>query len=123
MEQARHPQALGPGRTPLASGLPSDPEAAARAYLAGNRDLFGMDATEVASMERVLVRPIGSGTVVTLRQRFGDLPAGPDGLVTLAVADGRCSRSTPHWPGPPPHQRRPPAPPSRRTRPPSPTPD
>ncbi|RQX15524.1 peptidase M36, partial [Micromonospora arida] len=82
------PQALGPGRTPLASGLPADPEAAARAYLAANHDLFGMDAATVASMERVLVRPIGSGTVVTLRQRFGDLPAGPDGLVTLAVADG-----------------------------------
>ncbi|MEH0930815.1 M36 family metallopeptidase [Micromonospora sp. CPCC 205558] len=82
------PQALGPGRTPLATGLPTDPEAAARAYLAANRDLFGMDAAAVASMERVLVRSIGSGTVVTLRQRFGDLPAGPDGLVTLAVADG-----------------------------------
>ncbi|MBQ0990759.1 M36 family metallopeptidase [Micromonospora sp. PSH03] len=82
------PQALGPGRTPLASGLPADPEAAARAYLAANRYLFGMDAATVDSMERVLVRPIGSGTVVTLRQRFGDLPAGPDGLVTLAVADG-----------------------------------
>ncbi|MGC4746533.1 M36 family metallopeptidase [Micromonospora sp. DT201] len=82
------PQALGPGRTPLASGLPSDPEAAARAYLTANRDLFGMDAAAVASMERVLVRPIGSGAVVTLRQRFGDLPAGPDGLVTIAVANG-----------------------------------
>ncbi|MFG1868342.1 M36 family metallopeptidase [Micromonospora arborensis] len=82
------PQALGPGRTPLASGLSADPEAAARAYLAANRDLFGMDAATVASMERVLVRPIGSGTVVTLRQRFGDLPAGPDGLVTIAVSNG-----------------------------------
>ena len=47
-----------------------------------------MDAAAVASMERVLVRPIGSGAVVTLRQRFGDLPAGPDGLVTVAVAGG-----------------------------------
>ncbi|MEU1364367.1 M36 family metallopeptidase [Micromonospora zamorensis] len=82
------PQALGPGRTPLATGLPADPEAAARAYLTANRDLFGLDAASVAAMERVLVRPIGSGAVVTLRQRFGDLPAGPDGLVTLAVAKG-----------------------------------
>ncbi|MEH1029096.1 M36 family metallopeptidase [Micromonospora profundi] len=82
------PQALGPGRAPLATGLPSDPEAAARAYLAANRDLFGMDAATVADLERVLVRPIGTGAVVTLRQRFGDLPAGPDGLVTLAVSAG-----------------------------------
>lgn len=82
------PQALGPGRSPLASGLSADPEVAARAYLTANRDLFGMDAAAVASMERVLVRPIGSGTVVTLRQRFGDLPAGPDGLVTIALTNG-----------------------------------
>ncbi|MCX5070433.1 M36 family metallopeptidase [Micromonospora lupini] len=82
------PQALGPGRTPLATGLPTDPEAAARAYLTANRDLYGMDAATVADLERVLVRPIGSGAVVTLRQRFGDLPAGPDGLVTLAVSGG-----------------------------------
>ncbi|MET8349182.1 MULTISPECIES: M36 family metallopeptidase [unclassified Micromonospora] len=82
------PQALGPGRAPLATGLPTDPEAAARAYLAANRDLFGMDTAAVAALERVLVRPIGSGAVVTLRQRFGDLPAGPDGLVTVAVTGG-----------------------------------
>lgn len=83
------PHALGPGDAPLATGLPADPEAAARAYLADNRDLFGLDAEAVAGLERVLVRPIGSGSVVTLRQRFGDLPAGYDGLVTLAVAGGK----------------------------------
>ncbi|SCL31531.1 Fungalysin metallopeptidase (M36) [Micromonospora nigra] len=83
------PHALGPGRTPLATGLPAAPEAAARAYLTANQELFGLDAAAVAGMERLLVRPIGTGAVVTLRQRFGDLPAGHDGLVTLAVADGR----------------------------------
>ncbi|MEV6372002.1 M36 family metallopeptidase [Micromonospora musae] len=83
------PHSLGPGATPLATGLPAEPEAAARAYLAGNHDLFGLDADAVAAMERVLVRPIGSGAVVTLRQRFGDLPAGHDGLVTLAVSGGK----------------------------------
>ncbi|SIR47381.1 M36 family metallopeptidase [Micromonospora avicenniae] len=83
------PHALGPGAAPLATGLPAEPEAAARAYLAANRDLFGLDADAVADMERVLVRPVGSGAVVTLRQRFGDLPAGYDGLVTLAVSKGK----------------------------------
>ncbi|MFF5181260.1 M36 family metallopeptidase [Micromonospora sp. NPDC000316] len=82
------PHALGPGSAPLATGLPADPEATARAYLAANRELFGLDAATVADLERVLVRPIGTGAVVTLRQRFGDLPAGPDGLVTLAVSGG-----------------------------------
>ncbi|MEU8298518.1 M36 family metallopeptidase [Micromonospora sp. NPDC048909] len=83
------PHALGPGSAPLATGLPADPEAAARAYLADKRDLFGLDAAAVAEMERVLVRPIGSGAVVTLRQRFGDLPAGHDGLVTVALTGGK----------------------------------
>lgn len=83
------PHSLGPGAAPLATGLPAEPEAAARAYLAANRDLFGLDAEAVADLERVLVRPIGSGAVVTLRQRFGDLPAGYDGLVTLAVSKGK----------------------------------
>ncbi|MGC5017603.1 M36 family metallopeptidase [Micromonospora sp. DT47] len=82
------PHALGPARTPLATGLPAEPEAATRRYLADNRDLFGLGAEAIAAMDRVLVRPIGAGAVVTLRQRFGDLPAGHDGLVTVAVADG-----------------------------------
>ncbi|MFG3696722.1 M36 family metallopeptidase [Micromonospora sp. NPDC047620] len=82
------PHALGPARAPLATGLPGDPEAAARAYLTGNQDLFGLDAAAVEAMDRLLVRPIGDGAVVTLRQRFGALPAGHDGLVTVAVADG-----------------------------------
>ncbi|SCL52336.1 M36 family metallopeptidase [Micromonospora yangpuensis] len=83
------PHALGPGATPLATGLPTDPEAAARRYLTEQTDLFGLTADAVAGMDRLLVRPIGSGAVVTLRQRFGDLPAGHDGLVTLAVTGGK----------------------------------
>ena len=31
---------------PLAGGLPADPEKAARAYLAGHRDLFGLDGCD-----------------------------------------------------------------------------
>ncbi|TDC39138.1 peptidase M36 [Micromonospora sp. KC213] len=82
------PHALGPARNPLATGLPADPEAAARRYLTEHRDLFGLDADAVAAMDRVLVHPVGTGAVVTLRQRFGHLPAGHDGLVTVAVVDG-----------------------------------
>nr|MDT0656827.1 M36 family metallopeptidase [Micromonospora sp. DSM 115978] len=82
------PHALGPADAPLATGLPADPEAAARRYLADNRDLFGLDEAAVTAMDTLLVRPIGTGAVVTLRQRFGDLPAGHDGLVTVAVSGG-----------------------------------
>ncbi|MEV4760122.1 M36 family metallopeptidase [Micromonospora sp. NPDC049559] len=83
------PQALGPTAEPLATGLAADPETAARQYLAGNRDLFGLDEAAVAGLERVLVRKIGNGAVVTLRQRFGSLPAGHDGLVGVAVTGGK----------------------------------
>ena len=53
-----------------------------------NQDLFGLDEKPVAAMERLLVRPIGTGAVVLLRQRFGDLPAGHDGLVGVLVNNG-----------------------------------
>jgi extracellular elastinolytic metalloproteinase len=82
------PHSLGPAQQPLASGLSADPETAARQYLVQNRELFGLDEAAVTSLERLLVRPIGSGAVVTLRQHFGDLPAGHDGLVTVGVAKG-----------------------------------
>src|SRR5215211_7763357 len=70
------PHALGPVAPGLASGLPADPEAAARKYLTDSRDLFGFDRSAVSSLERLLVQPIGTGAVVVLRQRFGSLPAG-----------------------------------------------
>lgn len=73
---------------PLAGGLPGDPEKAARAYLAGHRDLFGLDAAAVGALEKVAVNPIGKGAAVLLRQRFGDLPAGYDGLVAVGVGEG-----------------------------------
>nr|WP_205861661.1 M36 family metallopeptidase [Planosporangium flavigriseum] len=91
------PEALGPANTPaaakaLATGLPADPEAAARQYLTTNQELFGVDQASVARMQTLLVRPIGAASVVTLRQRFGDLPAGHDGLVSVLVKDGTVIR-------------------------------
>lgn len=72
---------------PLAQGLPADPEQAARAYLAANKDLFG---EAVDNLEKVAVNPIGTGFAVLLRQRFGDLPAGADGMVAVGVQDGKA---------------------------------
>ncbi|HET6212075.1 MAG TPA: peptidase M36, partial [Micromonosporaceae bacterium] len=82
------PAALGPKATGLATGLSADPETAARQYLTLSRELFGLDQAAVAAMDQLLVDPIGTGAVVLLRQRFGDLPAGHDGLVAVLVRDG-----------------------------------
>lgn len=86
------PHALGPVKGGLASGLSTDPETAARQYLIANSALFGLDASAVNSMQTLLVRPIGSGTVVQLRQRFADLVAGPEGLVSILVSAGTVLR-------------------------------
>src|SRR5205814_5846179 len=93
------PAALGPAPVrgsvkALATGLSTDPATAARQYLTQNADLFGFDGKSVAGMDTLLVRPIGSGRVVLLRQRFGDLPAGPDGLVAVLLNGGSVLRVT-----------------------------
>ncbi|MDR7276126.1 M36 family metallopeptidase [Catenuloplanes atrovinosus] len=85
------PRAEGPGA--LAEGLPAEPVAAARAYLKGE-PAYGLDAAAVDAMDVLLQRPLGDATVVTLRQRFGDLPAGFDGLATLLVRGGTVLRVT-----------------------------
>lgn len=72
----------------MAKGLSSDPEQAARAYLAQHRDVVGVSADAVRSLQLVSVNRIGSGAAVLLRERFGDLPAGYDGLVSVGVAGG-----------------------------------
>jgi extracellular elastinolytic metalloproteinase len=84
------PEAIAPALTaPTAHGdLPSDPVAAARQYLTDNVPLYELSAESVAAMDPLLVRRVGSGTAVLLRQRFGDLPAGHDGLVTVLLDHG-----------------------------------
>ena len=76
-------------RGALAEGLPADPVGAARTFLADNAQLFRLTAEDVARLELLGNNPIGRGSAVLLRQRFGSLPAGSDGLVALAVMDGR----------------------------------
>jgi extracellular elastinolytic metalloproteinase len=87
------PEAVGPDQT-LATGLTGDPVSAARRYLLDNQDLYGLDADAVAAMDTVLIQPLGTGTVVQLRQRFGDLPAGHDGLVSILLSGGTVVRVT-----------------------------
>src|SRR5687768_17423697 len=58
----------------LQRGLPAGAEAAARAYLRADRELFGLSAAAVDELELVSVSPLGDGAAVLLRQRFGALP-------------------------------------------------
>jgi hypothetical protein len=76
----------------LATGLARDPEKAARQYLAGHAELFTLRAAAVDELATVAVTPVGAGSVVLLRQRFGELPAAHEGLVAVAVRDGDVLR-------------------------------
>jgi extracellular elastinolytic metalloproteinase len=82
------PRMLTSTGRPLASGLPSDPVAAARAYISGNRELLGLTPRAANSLEVVTVAPMGDGAAVLLQQRFGSLVAGYDGLLVVGVRDG-----------------------------------
>jgi extracellular elastinolytic metalloproteinase len=87
--------AADPAATPVAApNLSADPVAAARQHLTANQDLYGLDAAAVAGLDALLVRRIGAGTVVLLRQRFGDLPAGHDGLVSILLNGDSVVRVT-----------------------------
>jgi hypothetical protein len=75
----------------LAAGLTRDDARAARDWLAANRGLFGLSAGAVASLELVSSAPVGEGSAVLLRQRFGGLPARLGGLVAVGVVDGKVA--------------------------------
>lgn len=83
------PSVLAPAATePLADGLADDPVAAAEQYVAANRDVLGLTARGAAALEVVTVAPMGAGSAVILRQTFGDLVAGFDGMLVVGVRDG-----------------------------------
>ena len=78
----------------LATGLPADPTEAAFAYVAANRDVLGLTDAGAESLEVLTSVPMGQGAAVVLRQRFGDLPAGVDGLLSLGIVDGAVVYAT-----------------------------
>ena len=57
----------------------------ARAWATENRELLGLSEQSVADLELIYSVPIGAGRAVLFRQRFGDLPAGHDGLLSVGV--------------------------------------
>ena len=78
----------------IASGLSGDAEVAARQWIARNRGLLGIDAAAAADLELISSAPIGAGRAVLLRQRFGGLAAGRDGLISIGVRDGQVASVT-----------------------------
>lgn len=75
----------------LATGLGDDAPAAARQFLTANRELFRLTPETIADLELVNDAPLGKGHSVLLRQRFGDLRAGEDGMVAVGVVDGKVT--------------------------------
>ncbi|GAA4950273.1 M36 family metallopeptidase [Actinoplanes utahensis] len=75
---------------PLATGLPADPVAAARAYVAGHRDVLGITAAAAESLEVLTTQKVGEGAIVLLRQKFGELEAGRDGLLSVGLRGGKA---------------------------------
>jgi len=88
------PASLAGTTKPLAAGLAGDPESVARQYLKRSLGLFSLGAADVDALETIARTPVGKGTVVLLRQRFGALPAAHDGLVAVAVKGGDVLRVT-----------------------------
>lgn len=74
----------------LATGLSGDPVAAAREWISANAALFRLSAQAVAGLELHRdARLAGSdGHAVIFRQRFGDLAAVHDGIITVGVVSG-----------------------------------
>ena len=76
----------------LATGLSGDPVAAARAWITSNRALFRLSAAGVSTERLELLNDqVLTGTdahAVLFRQRFGDLPAAQDGMITVGIKNG-----------------------------------
>ncbi|MBU2670383.1 M36 family metallopeptidase [Actinoplanes bogorensis] len=83
------PAALTAGADPLEAGLAADPVAAARAYVGKNLDVLGLTSRGAEALELLTTSKLGQGAVVIFRQKFGDLVAGRDGLLNVAVRDGK----------------------------------
>lgn len=79
------------GTAPLATGLGKDPEKAARTYVERNASAFGLTPADVDELEHVTTNEIGDASVVMLRQTFGGISAGLDGMVVVAVEKGKAT--------------------------------
>ncbi|WP_370289906.1 M36 family metallopeptidase [Nocardioides sp.] len=83
------PTSLLPRDGVLARTGGRSPVAAARAYLARERTLFGLSAAQVRGLDAIAQPLVGTdATAVFLRQRFGGLLPALGSAVTVGVSDG-----------------------------------
>jgi extracellular elastinolytic metalloproteinase len=75
----------------LATGLPSDPVAAARQWISDNSGLLGIPPDAVNDLQLISTNSIGDGAAVLFQQHFGDLTAGLDGQIAVGVVDGNVA--------------------------------
>ena len=75
----------------LATGYSGTPEQQAKAFVKAHAALFKLSPASVDALELVNegITPHNAARAVLLRQRFGDLPAASDGLITVGVVDGK----------------------------------
>lgn len=66
----------------------ADPVAIARGFLSDNKAVFGLSQDAIDRMDVLVSRPMGQGSYVMLRQRFGAMPAILDGLAAFGIRDG-----------------------------------
>jgi extracellular elastinolytic metalloproteinase len=77
----------------LATGLSSDPVAAARTFINKNKALFRLTDQGVSNLELLSdSRMVGSaGHAVIFRQTFGSVAATQDGMITVGVVSGKVA--------------------------------
>lgn len=77
----------------LATGLSLDAVEGARQFVEANSALFRISQQEAANLELLNDSPMlrTSGHAVIFRQRFGDLPSGQDGLITVGITEGNVA--------------------------------
>src|SRR5262249_42352234 len=77
----------------LATGLGSDPVAAAKTFVGDSRGLFRLSDQGVASLQLANGSPMvgSSGPAVMFRQSFGGLVAPESGLITVGVVNGNVA--------------------------------
>ncbi|MCA1593627.1 MAG: M36 family metallopeptidase [Acidobacteria bacterium] len=75
----------------LATGLSGDPVSAAREWIRANRALFRLSDQSVTNLELVSdgTTPHSSAHAVLFRQRFGNLVPTQDGLINVAIVNGK----------------------------------
>jgi extracellular elastinolytic metalloproteinase len=77
----------------LATGLTGDPVTAARNWIRANRALFRLSDQSVTRLQLLNDSKMrgSNGHAVIFRQRFGNLPAAQDGMITVGITNGKIA--------------------------------